>query len=132
MAETPSPKSNTPDAQTKGSAFAFNYNVLRARIDKIMEYQQQFVGKRNHNPFMWIKNNMKHLIDRLEGINPDGSTGVKETSQALHNDIMNVPAEQVPIVNPNSEKEVVPEQPKTVLTPTGLQLKEPGVQTINK
>ena len=94
---------------------AFNKEALKAHLDKVVDSQQQYVGKPNHNPFFWIKDNVAPLVERLDK---------GEQTSDLSAAIMKLPLNHVPILNP-AIKETAPvkepsKQPK--LSPQGLKL----------
>lgn len=93
---------------------AFDAVKLKAKLDEIAAYQGQFVGKPNMNPFLWIKKNVTPLMARLD-------KGEKSPELYL---AINALKKEEPIVNPSLPKEEPPKPPATVLTPTGLKLKE--------
>lgn len=91
----------------------FDEKLLRAKIDKIVEFQKKFVGKPNMNPFIWIDKHVTPLVQRLDK---------KEATQALA-DAINALKEVEPIVNPDLPKEAPPVK-EPILVPAGLKLKE--------
>lgn len=101
MADIPKPSAPKPPpvAPVKPDEFKFNKDVLDKRLNDIVTYQEQFAGKPNHNPFIWIKKNVTPLRDRLLGFNPDGSRTTPETSKELHDAIMALPMEEVPAIS---------------------------------
>lgn len=45
--------------------FTFDEKKLREHIDKVVEYHNQFVGKKGHNPFFFIRDHVNPLTKRL-------------------------------------------------------------------
>lgn len=100
--------------EEKKTETTFDAEKLKAKLHEIADYQNQFVGKPNMNPFLWIQKNVTPLLKRLDA-------GEKTNELAL---AINSLKKVEPIVNPNAPKVEPPKPPATVLTPTGLKFKE--------
>lgn len=101
---------------TTSAEVPFDKDKIAAKINAVQANMNTFVGKRNHNPFLWIKQHVTPLIKRLEG---------GETSPELQAAVFALPEDAVPISNPVTTtppppSEPVVESPK--LSPVGLNL----------
>ncbi len=89
-------------AKLSTPTFTFNKDALQKKLDKVVEFQNKFVGKHNHNPFLWISKYVTPLVKRLTGFTSEDGTKVSaETTKELQDSIMALPEDKVPIINPN-------------------------------
>lgn len=100
--------------------FKFNREELLKKLNAIVEYQEQFAGLPNHNPFLWIHKNLQPLYNRLSGYKDEntGKSYAPEATKELHDSIMAL-TEVKPIINHELHKVQEQEKPKIVLTPGG-------------
>lgn len=76
---------------TKTTTFTFDEKALRAHIDKVIEYHNQFVGKKSYNPFFYIVDTINPLVKRLRA---------GEQTKELHDAIMALPLkDNAPVVS---------------------------------
>lgn len=73
--------------------FVFDEAKVKEHFNKILDFQDKFKGLKNHNPYLWTKNNVLPLVDRFNG---------GERTETLYNKILDLPLEHVPIINPNA------------------------------
>jgi hypothetical protein len=98
-----------PTKQTSPT-FTFSKELLQKKLDRVIEFQNKFQGKHNHNPFLWIQKKVTPLYKRLCGFVAENGTKVApETTKELHDAIMAIPEDEVPIINKNLKEE--PAQP---------------------
>ncbi len=79
--------------------FVFSKDLLQKKLDRVIEFQNTFTGKVNHNPFLWIRKNVTPLYNRLAGISSDGVAITPETTKELHDAIMKLSETEAPIIN---------------------------------
>ena len=53
-------------SDTKPIEFKFDVEKAKAHIKSIEEHLKQFIGKKDHNPFLWINTHLTPLVQRLE------------------------------------------------------------------
>ena len=94
------------------TTFKFDTEKLKAHINKIKSFQESFKGKVNHNPFLWLKENVEPLLERLEK---------GEKTELLHNLILSL--KEVPPTIDKDYKEPIPEK-KEPIKPMGLNIPE--------
>src|SRR6267142_2363499 len=93
--------------------FKFDSKLLREHLDKVVEYHNQFVGKKGHNPFFYLRDKVNPLIRRLTGYNDVDAKGKEvkvppETTKELSDAIMALPLkDNAPLVvtSPEDKKE---------------------------
>ena len=86
---------------TKIPEFKFDAEKAKAHIETIKEHLKQFVGKQNHNPFLWIKDHLEPLVQRLE----DGEK-TKELFEAILS--LKKEAPTTGVVTPEPQKKDLP------------------------
>ena len=96
--------------------FSFDVDKAIKHLDAIKEEQLKHAGEKNHNPFLWIANNIRPLEKRIQ----DG-----ERSEALYNAIMAMKY-AAPVVNPKLTPEEVAKMP-VIEQPTNPLIKPQGI-----
>lgn len=81
-------------------------------LNKVVEFQNKFVGKPNHNPFLWLSN---HKVQELHTELTKGTL-----TKELQDSILAIPLTEDPIINKNlGNQSPEPEKPKVTLSPSG-------------
>lgn len=103
-------------------AFTFNEQVVKEHMHKVEEGVNKFAGKKNYNPFLWVKEKVQPLVDRfMKG----------ERTKELQEAIVALPTTPPPITVEAKVEEPVANQVSgnpesdvkaTVLKPIGLKL----------
>lgn len=106
--------------------FVFNKQLLLDKLNERMAYQEQFAGKPNHNPFMWIKKNLTPLFLRLTGGKDDlGRVIPIETSKELHDSILAVKYEPCIINHELGKVQSSGVKPQIVISASGTAMVKP-------
>jgi hypothetical protein len=123
-AETNKTPNTTPQTKT---AFSFDREKLQEHLDKVIDFQNKYVGMKNHNPFLWIKHNVTPLYNRMVGLDENGNRVPPEQTQELSDAILHLPLDCPPIVvkSPPEQVIIVPPQQKIIMSPTGGQIQTP-------
>lgn len=126
----------TPSAEQKQettSTFTFNKQACLDHLNKIAENFSQYIGKKGYNPFLWGKQNLTPLFNRLNGLNEKGEkTKPEEISKELHDAVFAIPLDVEPKVTNYEEPPKQDTGPKLVQTPAGLQTVEDATASFKK
>src|SRR5437879_1424783 len=106
-------------------SFVFDNEKCQKHLDKVIEFQNQFIGKKNYNPFIWIRDNVTPLYNRLVGISKDGNKCEPEITKELQDAILQLPLTKDSIILKQDFEQKEQEQPKMLLTPAGIMLQNP-------
>lgn len=80
---------------------------IQSILDKLSPYQ----GKKNHNPFLWVKKHITPLTDRINGyVDAQGHKHEPETSESLQRDVLSLEFKEPKVVFGQEPEQEKPQQ----------------------
>lgn len=105
--------------------FVFNREAVKAHLDKVVDHYNQFVGKKGHNVFFFMRDKVNPLIKRFQGYTTQDDKGndVKvpgETTEELQKAILALPMDdKTTVVCKTTEPKQEPKAPQLITGGTG-------------
>lgn len=103
----------------KTKTFVFDKQKCIDHIQSILDKLSPYQGKKNHNPFLWVKKHITPLTDRINGYtDTHGHKHEAETSESLQKEVLALVFKEPKVITSKEpEQEKSPAQLK--ISPSG-------------
>lgn len=99
------------DTKEQAKPFVFDKQKCIDHIQSILDKLSPYQGKKNHNPFLWVKKYITPLTDRLNGYTDLKDNKVEpETSEALHKEVLSLVFKEPKVVFGQEPEQERPQQ----------------------
>lgn len=113
------------DTKEQVKPFVFDKQKCIDHIQSILDKLSPFQGKKNYNPFLWVKKHITPLTDRINGyVDLKGNKVEPEISESLQRDVLLLEFKEPKVVHGQE-----PEQEKS---PTQLKISPQGTVVIEQ